>query len=387
MNTDYEKARRLEMLQGIRHSDCKNCWKIEDSGGTSMRLRDGQGFEEYFRDELIQEFGTTDLGIISKLVTIDSKILTVDTPRRLEFTLENLCDMKCMYCSRSYSSQWALHDLQKNIITQDQYNYCTSTVTNNLFTTKTSEWFDSLDKDKLKFIGFIGGEPSINPEFYNQIDMLLEKYSKIKDKSTRVWIVTNLNTKSQQFDKFLLYLKKLAETFKLQLTVSIEALYKQAEFIRTNLVWERFESNFHKLLVSIPDIEITINPAINALSIPRFKEFLEWHNSLASRYGITIHLSPSIVAYPEHLYPFILPPYFASYVTTALEYATQNNYPKLYVDLIASLKIGIENNSTIDPVILKKWYENVNILAEEKKINFLEVFPEFSNLYNYCKDL
>ena len=37
LNTHYQKKRRMEMLQGVQHSDCKSCWSLEKTGAKSLR--------------------------------------------------------------------------------------------------------------------------------------------------------------------------------------------------------------------------------------------------------------------------------------------------------------------------------------------------------------
>ncbi len=40
LNSDYEKARRLEMLTGVKHDTCASCWRREERGLSSPRYYD-----------------------------------------------------------------------------------------------------------------------------------------------------------------------------------------------------------------------------------------------------------------------------------------------------------------------------------------------------------
>ena len=98
LNTPYQKNRRLEMLQGTRHSDCKSCWSIEDQGATSLRGNSPDGFIGHANHVgMFNEFAEPTLDYVSKHVNINSKILESNDPFMLEVSIGNTCDMKCMY--------------------------------------------------------------------------------------------------------------------------------------------------------------------------------------------------------------------------------------------------------------------------------------------------
>jgi hypothetical protein len=123
LNTDYQLNRRIEMLKGIRHNDCGQCWQIEDQGATSLRGNSSQGFIDFaYSRQMFGEFGTSDLAEVGEKVTIDSKILRSHKPFMLEVSLGNTCDLKCMYCNHVYSSQWATESLKNNKIPQIVYD-------------------------------------------------------------------------------------------------------------------------------------------------------------------------------------------------------------------------------------------------------------------------
>jgi hypothetical protein len=88
----------------------------------------------------------------------------------------------------------------------------------------------------------------ITPEFYDFADKLLETYKDVPYNDTTIWIVTNMNSESKYFDKFIDYIPKLNEKFKLEIHISMESTHEQAEYIRNGLDWKTFDKNVNRLL-------------------------------------------------------------------------------------------------------------------------------------------
>jgi hypothetical protein len=163
LNTTYQKKRRMEMLQGIQHPDCKSCWSLEQSGATSLRGNNPYGFIDFAkRHDMFDEFDPPTLERISEEVSLDSKILESNNPFMLEVSLGNTCDMKCMYCNHVYSSQWASESLKNNTINMEIYKQV-QTQPNERFINLFWNWVDTKAKHSLDRIGIIGGEPLITP--------------------------------------------------------------------------------------------------------------------------------------------------------------------------------------------------------------------------------
>jgi pyruvate-formate lyase-activating enzyme len=399
LNTPYQKDRRLEMLQGTRHSDCKSCWSIEDQGATSLRGNSPDGFIGHANHiGMFNEFAEPTLDYVSKHVNINSKILESNDPFMLEVSIGNTCDMKCMYCNHVYSSQWATESLKNGSINIETYRSVQSKP-NQKFLDMFWKWVDSKAKHSLNRIGIIGGEPLISPEFYEFIDKLLEVY---KDREglakTRIWVVTNLNSTDAQYAKFLEYIPKITKLFTLEVHVSMEAMGEQAEYIRNGLDWNRFENNVNKLFKSDVDIEIAFLPSITALSIPRFTTFLKWVYDLSIKYNKPVMLKQNIVTYPGWQTPFILPNNFATYLNSAIDFMAEVSYgmPEVsdkfgtwpsYTAFLVNLRSGIQNSQPIDTgtmIQFAKWFDEFD---SKRNLNLIKTFPEFEYFYKACKEV
>lgn len=396
LNTDYQKKRRMEMLQGVKHGDCKSCWSLEEAGAKSLRGNNPYGFIDFAKQHnMFDEFNPPTLEQISQEVSLDSKILESNNPFMLEVSLGNTCDMKCMYCNHVYSSQWASEGLKNNTISIETYKQV-QTNPNERFINLFWEWVNTKAKHSLDRIGIIGGEPLITPEFYDFLDKLVEVYADKEGPKTRIWVVTNLNATNNYYNKFLEYIPKLSEKFILEVHISMEALNDQAEYIRNGLEWNRFESNVNKLFASNADIELAFLPSVTALAIPRFSEFLKWVYDLSKTHDKAVMLKQNIVTHPDVQSPFILPSEFADYLDPAIDWmqSISVDMPDVsdkfgtwpgYTDFLIKLRDGIRFNKN-DNTMLKQrfatWFDDFD---NKRNLNFVDTFPELANFYDECK--
>jgi len=397
LNTRYQKKRRLEMLQGIQHPDCKSCWSLEKTGAKSLRGNNPYGFIDFAkRHSMFDEFNPPTLVEIENQVSIDSKILESHNPFMLEVSLGNTCDLKCTYCNHVYSSQWASESLKNNTITMEIYKQV-QTQPNEKFIKLFWEWVDTKAKHSLDRIGIIGGEPLITPEFYDFLDKLIEVYAdKEGPNKTRIWIVTNLNATDNYYNKFLEYIFKLSEKFILEVHISMEALYDQAEYIRNGLDWKRFESNVNKLFASDANIELAFLPSINAMAVPRLSKFLKWVYDLSKTHNKTVMLKQNIVTYPEVHSPFILPNDMADYLDPAIEWMKniETEMPDVsdkfgtwsgYTEFLSKLRDGIKYNDVDNTEIRQAFVNRFDDFDRKRNLNFVNTFPELANFYNEYK--
>jgi len=399
LNTKYQKERRLEMLQGIRHPDCKSCWQIEDAGGTSLRGNSPNGFIGFAKSRhMFNEFQTQDLFEISKSVTLESAILESHRPFMLEVSLGNTCDMKCMYCNHIFSSQWATEGLKNKTLSIEDYK-AAATKPKKEFLDLFWKWIDVEAKHSLDRIGIIGGEPLITPEFYDFLDQLLEAYADVPHNNTSIWIVTNMNSESKYFDRFIDYIPKLVKKFHLEIHVSMESTKEQAEYIRNGLDWNRFESNVNRLFEltkNMKEVTIGFQAAVNVLSIPRFTNFLTWVYDLCKRHEKPAMLKQNIVTWPQPHTPFILPSEFARYLDPSIEFIDniQGEMPQFkdvfgrwqaYGNFLKNLRSGIFNGGEGKKELRGKFYTWFRDFDQLRGLNFKQTFPELAEFYDTCE--
>lgn len=399
LNTQYQKERRLEMLKGIRHSDCKQCWQLEDQGAKSLRGNTHENFVSFATQRnMFDEFPNQTLDEISESVDINNLILESHRPFMLEVSLGNTCDMKCMYCNHIYSSQWATESLKNNRISLEVYENA-ATKPNQEFIDLFWKWVNEEAKHSLDRIGIIGGEPLITPEFYNFLDRLLVTYEDVPKNDTIIWVVTNMNATENYFNRFMEFIPKLKDKFVLEIHISMESLGDQAEYIRNGLNWERFEKNVNKLFEIASGnekIELSFLPSISALSIPRYKEFLQWVFSLCMKHKKPAMLKQNIVTFPNCHTPFVLDNQFADYLDPAIDWmkSVQNEMPEfrdkfgrwdIYNEFLIDLRNSIRNNNKDYSNLKKEFYRWFSDFDNLRGLDFTKTFPELKNFYEQCR--
>lgn len=274
---EYIHQRRLEMLAGQRHSDCQKCWGLEDRGVRSQRE-----YSPHFETVLDPE-----------------KTARLQRPDRVEIMLGNVCDMKCQYCFGFASAQWAKQTGER--IRHPKAKY-------------VEETLDFLEAhwSSIRYIHITGGEPSLIPEFYEILERLWlvakANASATSPRKTLV-IISNFNAGEIIFEKLLTHLKVTSQHFDVHLSPSFEAIGAVAEEIRTGLQWGNLNRNLDKILeAKIQGIQIWIQAAHNALSVPHLEGFFSYIIGKIQRFRVPIYLVWNIVESPTHLNPLTLPP-------------------------------------------------------------------------------
>lgn len=400
-NTPKQKERRVSLMRGLKHADCSSCWKIEENGGKSPR----HDVEKFF--PIAQTKGLLNLEnpTIEELESIiqdhdkENKLSVSEEPYMLEISMGNTCDMKCMYCSHHYSTQWAVEKIKFGEISQAQYDREFPKAPDR-FIEMFWKWFESTGVKSLNRIGIIGGEPLIMPELYPLLDRFIEVYQNYSEKHKQVnlWIVTNLNTPPKYLKKLFEYIPKLSTVFNVEILVSMEALGPKAEYIRNGLDWNRFESNIHNLLSNKFEIEFGFIMSLNALSITDLPNFLKFAKGLNDKYDIPISLKHNVITYPSWQSPTILTRDFSKYVVEAIYYILSvhktihrvndvwGQWDK-YIEFLLGIKkmIEKEDNALLqDRKTFVSWFDTYD---KRRNLNLLNTFPEYAEFYNFCKKL
>lgn len=445
LNTDYQKERRKEMLEGVRHEACNTCWVMEDAGIHSARFPNtsiprpwakaidrSSDFNELTANTELKNY-TTGEKITPAQVTSESSILRSEHPYMLEINLSNACDLKCTYCSPYFSSKWE-KDMELWSVGAGFTNFKeedAAHIKNDIrkevddrFMDLFWEWFNGKPITTLGRVGIIGGEPLINtklPEFLNK---LIESYKNLPleqrpssgyidsngqyrlDHKPLVWFVTNLNTPKRIMDKFInVYLPQLCEYFHVEVHASLESIGKRIEYTRDGLSWELYKENAERLCaLKIENFHFGFQIALNSLSMSTLTEFLKYAKHLHDKFERPIILKHNMVTFPEFHHPAILPVEFADYLEDALVFLESvkdkmrhvddawGTWPAYY-EYIKTIHESLKNEmgkkqhwecGSLDNVKIR-FFTFFNEIDKRSGSNFLEVFPEYSHFYNDCK--
>jgi hypothetical protein len=404
LNNDKLIQSRLDLIQGIRHSDCQSCWNLEDRGMKSPR--EPENFWNFLKRERVipkdMEYNEENVRVeLGKINSPDHQFLKASKPYMMEISLGNTCDLKCMYCNHHYSTQWATELIKIGEITQEQYDREFPKASSS-YEEKFWEWFDHVGRWSIHRINMIGGEPLIIPEFYEYVERMMTQLNVIKtlkNLKPTLCIVTNLHTPANYFNRFIDRLPKITEVFDLEILISMESLENRAEYIRNGIGWNKFNSNVHKLLaVKDANFQVGFLMSVNVLSIPTTKNFVEYATNLSDQYQRPIGLKQNIVNFPKWQNPMILPPEFSKYLYDTIKYMEQHvaripnptdfhgRYDQ-YMIFLRSLAESLANNTGDYTEDRKKFYHWYADFDKRRNINLMETFPELKDFYKMCGKL
>lgn len=194
----------------------------------------------------------------------------------------NLCNLKCRYCGPHFSSQWASELSLSNAVNR----------------TPIDSYSDLLFTESLHWMYFTGGEPLILSDHWAILDQLIEKNLA---KNISLLYSTNLTTiRYKDKDIFSIWEKFKSVT----VMVSIDAVGRPLECIRSGVDWAQLEQNIDKLLnlaKNYRSIKVRLSPVISVLNIWFIDEFYNW--ATAKKLAVDLN----VLSGPDYLCLNVIP--------------------------------------------------------------------------------
>jgi organic radical activating enzyme len=286
-NTPQKVEERKSMLSGGKPDGCNYCWTAEAAGRTSDRIIK----TDFFNKKNLPDTSLTPL------------------PQILEIAFERTCNLACAYCGPHFSSKWA-NDIKKNGpytgITSDS-RYTTDSgsdiidTDNNPYVDAFFAWWPTLETT-LPVLKITGGEPLMSPSFWKFLD-ILNANKKFKG---NLIINTNLISHKDEIDRLL----DKTRDINLRIHTSIESNFKQAEYVRDGFENEVWLANVTKILGSEKTV-VSLNTAINNLSVWSFDEYLKIAIDLKSKFGDKrVATTCNFVHYPAFMRVGLIPQFY-----------------------------------------------------------------------------
>lgn len=393
-NTAFKKQERKEMLAGQRPSGCKYCWNIEDAPGEHFSDRVLKSVEPWARPHL-EEIAKTPW---------DADVL----PSYLEVSFSHACNFKCAYCSPHVSSKWLQEILRLGPYPTDQaYNSLEALKQSgrmpipedqpNPYREAFWKWWPEL-YPHLQVMRITGGEPLLVPDTFKVLDYVHSHPRPDLDLSVN----SNLGVPEDRIQTLLekttsLFREKKIKSF--MLFTSLDTWGEQAEYIRDGLDFNLFERNLRTALAqarNFPEFRVVIMCTFNALSVPRFRHFLEWVLELKKTYvppGGWPHLFLDIayLRYPSHLSAQILPGEMLEKIADDVRFMVENRFqegPSGSLGFYDLERRKLESlvewaRSPVEPSLLAGWRKDFGLFIGEydrrRKKNFVRTFPELGN--------
>ena len=305
-NTAQKKEDRRKMQAGERPAGCEYCWKIEDMG----------------RDAV------SDRVYKSKIYPIKALHDAYSTPagsdvdlRTLEIAFDRTCQLACSYCNPAFSSTW-VKDIRNNgpynNLVSDGRNHFTHTHESsqlyrygetNPYVEAFFQWWESSLHRTLQELRITGGEPLMSAHTWKLIDWFRDNQGR---SSTRLAINSNLGPQTDVYR-----LIDSTAGLDVEIYTSMEAVGKQAEYIRDGLDYALWRQNVLALLDA--GITVHVMATINALcltTLPQLlNELVEWKKTYGKE---KINFTLNILRFPSFQSPLVLPDYLREIFQSSL---------------------------------------------------------------------
>ena len=252
--SDHISKVREDLLNGVKNHNCDRCWKDEENNGDSMRL---------IFNRTMALHG--DVNILKQVK--DPKISNI---KSFELTLGNLCNLKCVMCTPSLSSQ-LLAEVDLNPALEKRYK--------NKYKQKDFDWPNSEDfvawcdryLPQAIHIKFTGGEPFIIPWINDAIEAIPDT----RKANCVLHFTTNL---TKYNDKLFNSFKKFKEVW---LSVSVEGTHETHEYLRYGHSWNTLSNNLKKIIdKKIKNIILKINHVVQAPSYHSILDMTKFFDAL-----------------------------------------------------------------------------------------------------------
>ena len=326
----HQKEHKSIMLQVENNQPipgCRTCYSAEKSGLVSRRLGSKQLYEEFHQDTA----------------------LDVPGPQGIDYSVGNLCNLKCVICGPENSTAW-VPDYQKLNpgISIEKYNK------NFQLTLSDTKFLKNITS--IHFHG--GGEPLLSSHHIE----LLTKVKEVKGLGdVRVFYNTNGTVRASN------ELMSLWEECKLiELYFSIDDVGSRFAYQRTGADWHTVQENMFWYKQAMPHNHMfNINCTWSYLNFYYLNELVDWYQSnfATNRYG-----DPTNLLFQKAIGKFSLNCVSTKVYNALIE--KFQGYPNL-IALADSLQISNEANHQL-------FWKHINAIDNIRGNNFKILCPEWS---------
>lgn len=298
-NTKFKKEKRKEMLKGIRPRECDYCWRIEDAAADMFSDRHHKSSCSWSYPHFNE---------ISKMSGDENF-----DPTYVEVSFSNACNFKCMYCSPHISSKWMDEIKQYGYYpTSDKHHDLELTkwldrmpIPNNQYNPYQEafwEWWPSLYKN-LHTFRITGGEPLMAKDTFKVLDYIEE--TETPNTNLILGVNSNLGTPDKLINKFIKSVRKIVDekrVRKFELYTSAEAYGERNDYIRYGMNYDNWINNLRKIMDTLPEVQVTMMCAYNALGISSFTKFLKDMELIKEKCGKdSIRIDIPYVRHPDFM--------------------------------------------------------------------------------------
>lgn len=319
--SDQMTSLRSDMIAGKKNSYCNGCYVQEEASGTSPRT------------EALAAINITDAD------------LNIEFPRRIEFHVSNLCNLKCLMCVPQDSSMLLAEDrlIGKSTPRQSDCQYTSE---------RLGEIFASVVEQDIEVLDLRGGETLIVPE----IQQLLIDADPDWCSEIHLRIQTNGTVFPEKWQEIF------SKFNSVDIMISIDGVGPVNEYIRFPSKWNDIDSNIDTFKTIDNLNAITLNCTVTNLNFCRIIEVVEYANKKQLNCHFAKLFTPRIYTWNN------LPPEI---------YAGAVNKIELVKDLHPGLKQFLDQKYFFNRGLWDEFCKEIKLRDNIRKRNILKVLPEF----------
>lgn len=380
LSNDHVKQIKTNLLHSKKIKMCESCWKSESNNEQSWRQTEGVIPKEFANIETLSS---------------DEQFFT-----QVALYFDNTCDMKCVYCNPSLSSQWEseINNIKKNNIKtkftlNEKFGVNRNKDLYKIRIQRIHEFLEALgaqagkNQDYLN-LTILGGEPLLSPEikdsnFLKYIDSFYKNAN--KDFSLIFTIHTNGNTPKKVLDRFLKDVeeaKKKYKNFTLKIIVSIDTVGKASEYIRSGSDWDLIKSNIDTYCSTSFVDQMGFSPTLTVFSITTLSDIIDYWVKLSKTHNLKINMSVGLAYHPFFMNPYFLTRDYKQYIDSALEKIKTNKdcftdiSIKLLTDRLENLSEKINSNTELDTEVAKALSDFLDYTKQIRNQDAYEYIPK-----------
>ena len=350
---------RASMLAGERHRACNVCWRMEDRGASSYRL--------------------------TEIKKHNPQLITDPQLQVIDFSFGENCNLRCRICMPGLSNKLRIdyrYFLKNNIDTTGMQDYdyrkdhhFTQALNSdpgaeyavNNFDSDSHQWQDILDNiHELVHIKATGGETTLSKGFLEFVDTAIER-------DCAKNIVLEFHSNCTKFTNRLM--DKLNQFKNLYINASIDSIYKNYDYMRYPMTWDKLERSLHNYLnKNLRPGTLSFNPVVTALNSHSIPALYQYQIQLAAQYNQS-NLRWSLwvdLLWPEDKSINI------KFLPRSIKQDLIQLYSKMKDDHTDNVKCNIDN-------IIAFLEENLDLeITDQHRLNMLREIKAFDNSRNQC---
>jgi hypothetical protein len=351
LGPEFQKLRETMIDETKTDPQCeKSCYNLEKQGMNTERLG---LFQRHSPLEIEQAVN------FSKLEKSNSK--EINFPKKVEFHVSNLCNLKCLTCCPEDSSS-LLNENKALFAKSNKKFFHPHKLEQSYFQfgdDRLKEIFEEILANDVETLDIRGGETMLVPYIREMLCSIDDK----KKKTMSLRIQTNGTILNDQWKEILTSFKTI------HLQVSIDAIEDDIHYIRHPADWSSI-LQILEFVKNLTNIDLTIACVISNLNLPILTKFMSWADKENFNWGL------SCVAGPSHFVPNNLPEtIFASAIEKIKKFQPKSRSNANVLNYLTTLSpLGNEQ-------LWKTFCQQITLRDEYRNNSIFDLNPELKKFW------